>query len=131
LTSTKLFYGTLTVAPPGEALLDGASFVEAAQTAPRYRLFSLDGFPVLVEDAAQGRSLGVQIWEVADDLWQRIVESEPPEMTAAQIELEDGRLVQTLVGPLAWLEDAGAVEVSEYGSWKAYREAESSPPASA
>jgi gamma-glutamylcyclotransferase (GGCT)/AIG2-like uncharacterized protein YtfP len=131
VTATRLFYGTLTVAPPGEALLDGASFVEAAQTASRYRLFSLDGFPVLVEDAAQGRSLAVQIWEVTDELWQRIVESEPPEMTPAAVELDDGRRVETLVGPLPWLEATGAVEVSGYGSWKTYREAESSPPAPA
>jgi allophanate hydrolase len=127
----RLFYGTLTVASPGEALLEGASFVEAARTAPRYRLFSLGGFPVLVEDAGRGRSLDVQVWEVADELWQRIVESEPSELTATAVELEDGRLVETLAGPLEWLQAGGAVEVSDYGSWRAYREAESSPPAPA
>jgi hypothetical protein len=127
----RLFYGTLTVAPAGEARLEGASFVEAVRTAPRYRLFSLDGFPVLVEDAAGGRGLDAQVWEVSDELWQRIVESEPPEMTPAAIELEDGRRVDTLVGPLPWLEAGGAVEVIDYGSWKAYLEAGSSPPAPA
>jgi hypothetical protein len=127
----RLFYGTLTVAPPGETLLEGASFVEAVRTAPRYRLFSLDGFPVLVEDAERGRELETQIWEVGDGLWRRIVESEPPEMTLAAIELEDGRRVDTLVGPLGWLDAAGAVEVTDYGSWKAYLEAGSSPPAPA
>jgi hypothetical protein len=127
----RLFYGTLTVAPAGEALLEGASFVEAVRTAPRYRLFSLDGFPVLVEDAAGGRGLDAQVWEVSDELWQRIVASEPPEMTPAAIELEDGRRVETLVGPLPWLEAGGAVEVTDYESWKAYLEAGSSPPAPA
>lgn len=99
------------------------------RTAPRYRLFSLAGFPVLVEDAAEGRSLDAQVWEVTDELWARIVESEPSEMTPAAVELDDGRSVETLVGPLTWLESGGAVEVSGYGSWRAYREAESSPPA--
>lgn len=127
--SLRLFYGTLTVAPPGEALLEGAEFVEAVRIAPRYRLFSLDGFPVLVEDPAEGRSLDAQIWEVAEELWSRIVASEPPEMTAAAVELDDGRSVETLVGPLTWLESVGARDVSGYGSWRAYREAESSPPA--
>jgi hypothetical protein len=101
------------------------------RTAPRYRLFSLDGFPVLVEDAEHGRSLGAQVWEVADPRWSRIVESEPPEMTAASVELDDGRLIETLVGPLDWLEASGALDVTNFGSWKAYREAESSPPAPA
>jgi allophanate hydrolase len=129
--SLRLFYGTLTVAPPGEALLDGASFVEAVRTAPCYRLFSLHGFPVLVEDAEGGRSLDVQIWEVGDELWSRIVASEPPEMRAASVELDDGRRVDTLLGTFSFVEKSGGLEVSSYGSWKAYREADSSPPAPA
>ena len=120
----KLFYGMLTVAPPGEALLEGASFVEQARTAPRYRLFSLDGFPVLVEDAEGGRSLAVQVWEVPDELWAAILESEPPEMVAAAVELDDGRLVVTLLGTPDFVSGRGGVEVSEYGSWAAYRAAE-------
>jgi allophanate hydrolase len=118
----RLFYGTLTVAPPGEAMLEGAAFAEAATTAPRYRLFSLDGFPVLVEDADGGRAIGVQVWEVPDELWQTIVTSEPEEMTHAAIELEDGRHVETLVGSLEFVTAQGGVEVTHYGSWKAYRD---------
>jgi hypothetical protein len=52
-------------------------------------------------------------------------------MTPAAIELDDGRRVDTLVGPYQWLEAAGAVEVTDYGSWRAYLEAGSSPPAPA
>ena len=126
----KLFYGTLTVAPPGEALLEGASFVERARTAPRYRLFSLDGFPVLVEDAERGHALGVQVWEVPDDLWATILATEPPEMYGAAVELDDGRKVETLLGTPAFVATRRGVEVSEYGSWAAYRAAGTSSPAS-
>jgi gamma-glutamylcyclotransferase (GGCT)/AIG2-like uncharacterized protein YtfP len=119
----RLFYGTLTVAPPVDALLEGASFVERARTAARYRLFSLDGFPVLVEDAQDGRSLDVQVWEVPDERWERILESEPPEMRPAAVELEDGRAVDTLVGPREWVEARAGLDVSEHGSWAAYRAA--------
>jgi allophanate hydrolase len=117
----RLFYGTLTVAPPGEALLEGASFVEAAATAPRYRLFDLDGFPVLVEDAAEGQTIDVQIWEVPDELWQAILASEPEEMTHTAVELGDGRRVETLCGSLPFVAAQAGVEVTRYGSWKAYR----------
>ena len=119
----KLFYGTLTVAPPGDVLLEGAAFVEQARTAPRYRLFSLDGFPVLVEDAEGGRSIDVQVWEVPDDLWVQILESEPPEMAHGTVELDDGRRVETLLGTHAFVEARGGADVSEHRSWKAYRAA--------
>jgi allophanate hydrolase-like protein len=120
----KLFYGTLTVAPPGEALLEGADFVEQARTAPTYRLFSLDGFPVLVEDRASGRAIDVQVWEVPDDLWQLILEQEPPEMVPGSVTLEDGRRVATMLGPRDWIEARAGLDVSAHGSWKAYLAAE-------
>lgn len=117
----RLFYGTLTFAPPGEALLEGAAFVEAARTAPSYRLSDLDGFPVLVEDAADGRALGVQLWDVPDELWARIAASEPPELSPGEVELEDGRRVETLLGTGTFVEARGGLDVSEHGSWSAYR----------
>jgi len=116
----RLFYGTLTVKPPGEALLEGAAFVEQTRTAPAYRLFSLDGFPVLVEDRASGRAIDVQVWEVPDGLWRRIVEQEPPEMVPGSVTLEDGRGIATMLGPREWVEARGGLDISDYGSWKAY-----------
>jgi allophanate hydrolase len=115
----RLFYGTLTVAPPGEALLEGARFVEAARTAPRYRLYSLGGFPVLVEEA-DGGALDVQIWEVPDERWEAIVAAEPPDMVAGEVELSDGRRVGTLLGTRAFVEREGGVDVTPHGSWTAY-----------
>jgi allophanate hydrolase len=121
----RLFYGTMTVAPPGEALLEGASFVEETTTAPRYRLFSLGGFPVLVEDHESGRAINVQVWEVPDDRWQRILEDEPPEMVPGDVALEDGRRVETMLGPREWVDARGGVDVSAHGGWRAYLAAES------
>jgi allophanate hydrolase len=115
----RLFYGMLTLAPPGEALLEGARFVEAARTAPRYRLFSLDGFPVLVE-AADGGALDVQVWEVPEERWAQIVAAEPPDMAPGEVELSDGRRVATLLGTRAFVERERGVDVTGHGSWKAY-----------
>jgi Gamma-glutamyl cyclotransferase, AIG2-like len=121
----RLFYGTMTVAPPGEALLERASFVEEARTAPRYRLFSLSGFPVLVEDHKSGCAIDVQVWDVPDDRWQRILEDEPPELVPGDVALEDGRRVKTMLGPREWVDARGGVDVSAHGSWRAYLAAES------
>jgi allophanate hydrolase len=121
----RLFYGTLTVAPPGEALVAGARFVEQTSTASGYRLFSVGGFPVLVEDPESGFAIDVQVWEVPDDRWERILEREPPEMVSGDVALEDGRRVGTMLGPRKWVEARGGVDVSAHGSWKAYLAAES------
>lgn len=120
----KLFYGTLTVAPPGEALLEGANFVEGTRTAQGYRLFSLGGFPVLVEDHESLCAIDVQVWEVPDDRWKRILEQEPSEMVPGSVALKDGRHVGTMLGPLEWVEARGGLDVSAYGSWRAYLAAE-------
>jgi allophanate hydrolase len=115
----RLFYGTLTVsassAKPGER----GTHVENARTAPRYRLYSLDGFPVLV-DTGDGAEIDVQIWDVPECHWQTIVDSEPPEMSAAAVELDDGREVDTLVGTRSWVESRGAVDVTAHRSWAEY-----------
>jgi allophanate hydrolase len=124
----RLSYGTMTMAPPGEALLEGASFLEQTTTARRYRLFSLGDFPVLVEDHESGYAIGVQVWEVPDDSWQRILEDEPPEMVPGDVALEDGRRVETMLGPREWVDAGGGVDVSAHGSWRAYLAAGSSPP---
>jgi allophanate hydrolase len=122
--SRRLFYGTLTVEPPGEALLEGASFVEQTSTAPGYRLFNLGGFPVLVEDQESGFAIDVQVWEVPDDRWKEILEHEPPEMVLGSVALADGRRVETMLGPRDWVDARGGLDVSDHGSWKAYLAAE-------
>ena len=120
----KLFYGTMTVARSGEALLEGASFVEQTKTAPSYRLFSLGGFPVLVEDHEFGCAIDVQVWEVPDDRWERILEQEPSEMVPGSVALADGRRVGTMLGLREWVGARGGLDVSAHGSWKAHLAAE-------
>ena len=110
----------MTVAPPGEALLEGANFVEQMSTAPSYRLFSLGGFPVLVEDQESGCEIDVQVWEVPDDRWEEILEQEPPEMVPGKVALADGRRVETMLGPREWVDARGGLDVSAHRSWRAY-----------
>ena len=122
--SLKLAYGLMTIAREGESPIQGATYVEDTITAPRYRLFDLDGFPVLVEDPAGGRAIAVQVWDIPDDAWQQIVDSEPSEMKYRPVELEDGRTVATMLGTLEFVSARHGVDVSEYGSWAEFLAAE-------
>ena len=117
----KLFYGTLTLVPHEAPELEGATFVEAVRTAPKYRLFSLDEFPALLEHE-RGVSIDGELWEVPDGRWQALLLDEPPGYYVAQIELDDGRLIDGMAPPAEAVAARG-VDVSRFGSWKAYKAA--------
>jgi hypothetical protein len=38
------------------------------------------------------------------------------------VELDDGRGIETLLGTIPFVEELGGVEVTSYGSWRAYRQ---------
>ena len=45
-------------------------------------------------------------------------------MVPGGVALEDGRRVETMLGPRDWVDARGGLDVSAHGSWKAYLEAE-------
>lgn len=108
----------------GDQAALGLTFVEEAWTAPKYRLYSVDGtHAALVEDEADGVSVRGEIVDVDDGRWEEILASEPRGITQAPVELTDGRLVSGAVGDLAQL--AGrAWDITAFGDFAAYVEAE-------
>ena len=108
----------------GDQAALGLTFVEEAWTAPKYRLYSVDGtHAALVEDEAAGVSVRGEIVDVDDGRWGEILASEPPGITQAPVELADGRVVSGAVGDLAQL--AGRTEdISAFGDFAAYVEAQ-------
>jgi hypothetical protein len=101
----------------------GLTFLEAARTAPRYRLYSIDdAYAVLVEDPQSGAAIAGELVEVADDRLAELVAAEPPGVVQAPVELDDGRLVSAACGEPGAL--AGQVkEITAYGGFAAYRQA--------
>ena len=116
------FYGTFTGSQPGHGNLAGARFVERTRTAPRYRLFFVDGrWPALVP-AAGGVPIECELYECSEELLERLGLVEPPGWSRGPLELKDGRTVEAFVGD-AKLARRG-VDVSEHGSWAAFLSSE-------
>ncbi len=61
----RLFvYGTLKRGGCNHRHLHGQRFIAEASTQARYRLFDLGGYPGMVLDETEGRSIEGEIWEV-------------------------------------------------------------------
>lgn len=113
------FYGTFTSTQAGHGNLAGARFVERTRTAPRYRLFFVDGlWPALVAAAEGGTAIECELYECSEELLERLARVEPPGWNRAPLELEAGRWVEAFVGDAELA--ARGVDVSEHGSWAAF-----------
>jgi gamma-glutamylcyclotransferase (GGCT)/AIG2-like uncharacterized protein YtfP len=100
--------------------LKGGTFVAEVQTAPRYRLYSLDDrYPGLLRDEERGVTIRSELYELSDELWAKVVAGEPPGLYCGEIELADGRVVPGILGEASYVARYGA-DISEYGGWAAY-----------
>jgi gamma-glutamylcyclotransferase (GGCT)/AIG2-like uncharacterized protein YtfP len=111
-------YGTFMRGQPGHENLAGASFVEAVRTAPRYRLYYVDGrWPALIA-AERGVEIACELYELSEGHLARLAEIEPPEWRRAPLELADGRRAEAFLGDPVLR--ARGVDISPHGSWAAF-----------
>ncbi|MGF6970871.1 allophanate hydrolase [Paraburkholderia sp. WC7.3g] len=111
-----------------QLLQAGARFVEATMTAPRYRLYALAGTlppkPGLVRrtgDVAGGEAIAIELWEVPLRTFGAFVAAVPAPLAIGTLETIDGRSVKGFVcEPSAIAHDAGALDITAYGGWRAY-----------
>jgi gamma-glutamylcyclotransferase (GGCT)/AIG2-like uncharacterized protein YtfP len=100
--------------------LRGATFLEAVQTAPCYRLYSIgDRYPAMLRDERAGVALDAELYLVPDDVWARVDNIEPPGLYRGPVELSDGRMLEGMLGEPRFVHKNG-VEISDYRSWANY-----------
>ena len=97
----------------------GAVFVSEAQTAPVYRLWSIqDAYPGMLRASSGGAAIWLELWEVTAAGLVEILSREPPGLSMGWVALADGRQV------LGVLAEAMAVEtqreITTFGGWRAY-----------
>ena len=112
------FYGTFMRDQPGHGNLAGILFIAQARTAPRYRLYHVDGrWPALVP-SEDGVEIACELYEASEELLAELAAIEPSGWTRAPVELVDGRVVEAFVADPA-LTDRG-FDISAHGSWAGY-----------
>lgn len=112
--------GTLMRGLALHANLEGAEFLGAFRTAPRYRLYSIgDRHPGMFEVPEAGVSVAGELYRMPDDVWRRVEAGEPPNLYCGKVTLEDGRQVYGILYPRD-LAEGGHRDISDYGDWRAY-----------
>lgn len=100
--------------------LKGATFLGEVQTAPRYRLYSIgDRYPAMLRDEERGVALQAELYLVPDDLRARILAAEPPGLYCGMVELDDGRVLDGILGEASFVAHHGQ-DISAYGGWANY-----------
>jgi allophanate hydrolase len=99
-----------------------AVFVRAARTAAKYRFYALPGGPPkrpgLIQVAAQGAAIDVEIWAVPQEHFGSFVAGIPAPLGIGKVELEDGSAHSGFVCEPVALEEAE--EITQLGSWREY-----------
>jgi len=100
--------------------LDGAEFLEACQTAPRYRVYSIgDVHPGMFAVESDGVSVSGELYRIPDPVLRAGEPGEPPNLYRGPVELADGRVVDGILYPRALAEDTHT-DISTFGGWREY-----------
>jgi allophanate hydrolase len=115
------FYGTVMTGGADHGLLDGAVRIAATTTAPAYRLLTNAGrYPLLLRDEAAGGAIRCEVWDVPDEVYERIHRSEPPGLVPGTVELADGSRVEAFIADDAFVARTELLDVTAYGGFLAY-----------
>jgi allophanate hydrolase len=106
----------------GELKMLGGRLLEAAQTAPDYRLYALQTAPpkpgMLRVETGTGSSIELEIWALPAAAFGSFVAAIPPPLSIGTIRLADGRGVKGFIVEAA--DVAGARDISATGGWRAF-----------
>ncbi len=106
----------------GELKTLGGRLLEAAQTAPDYKLYALDTTPpkpgMLRVETGAGSSIELEIWALPAAAFGKFVAAIPPPLSIGTVRLADGRGVKGFIVEAA--DVAGAREISAFGGWRAF-----------
>lgn len=96
-----------------------AQFIKETQTAPIYRLWSIDDrYPAMQRVSEGGQAIAVEVWAVPPAGVCMILQQEPPGLCIGKVTLADGEVVLGVLGEAVACQDR--LEITQWGGWRAY-----------
>jgi allophanate hydrolase len=106
----------------GELKALGGRLLEAAITAPDYRLYALPTTPpkpgMLRVEKGTGSSIELELWALSAAAFGKFVAAIPPPLSIGTVRLADGRGVKGFIVEPADVD--GARDISAFGGWRAF-----------
>src|SRR5229473_396280 len=100
----------------------GGRLLEAATTAPDYRLYALPTMPpkpgMLRVEKGAGSSIELELWALSAAAFGKFVAAIPPPLSIGTVRLADGRGVKGFIVEPADVD--GARDISAFGGWRAF-----------
>jgi allophanate hydrolase len=100
----------------------GGRLLEAAATAPDYRLYALATTPpkpgMLRVEKGAGSSIELELWALSAAAFGKFVAAIPPPLSIGTVRLADGRGVKGFIVEPADID--GARDISAFGGWRAF-----------
>ena len=114
----------------GELRALGGRLLEAAKTAPDYRLYALsDTTPpkpgLLRVDRGKGVAIEIEVWALPVEAFGRFADAVPAPLSIGTIKLSDGRSVKGFLVEAA--ATAGMRDISSFGGWRTFLAREKVP----
>lgn len=101
-----------------------AQFIKETQTAPIYRLWSIDDrYPAMQRVSEGGQAIAVEVWAVPPAGVCMILQQEPPGLCIGKVTLADGEVVLGVLGEAVACQDR--LEITQWGGWRAYIDSKS------
>jgi allophanate hydrolase len=106
----------------GELTALGGRLLEAAKTAPDYKLYALDTIPakpgMLRVEAGTGSSIELELWALPTAAFGKFVAAIPPPLSIGTVRLADGRGTKGFI--VEPVDIDGARDISSFGGWRAF-----------
>lgn len=112
--------GTLMRGLALHANLEGAEFMGEFNTAPQYRLYTInDVHPGMFEVEEGGVSIAGEMYRMSDEIWNKVEAGEPPNLYCGPVLLDNGETVNGILFPRKIAENHYR-DISEFGDWRKY-----------
>jgi allophanate hydrolase len=106
----------------GELMALGGRLLEAAATAPDYKLYALDTIPpkpgMLRVAAGTGSSIELELWALSAAAFGKFIAAIPPPLSIGTVRLADGSGVKGFIVEPAAV--GAARDISAFGGWRAF-----------
>ncbi|TVQ62810.1 MAG: gamma-glutamylcyclotransferase [Spirulina sp. DLM2.Bin59] len=107
---------------PDHGTIADTEFLQAIKTQPLYRLHSVnDQHPGVYAVETGGIALAGELYAMTPAQYDHLLANEPPNLYPGPVRLEDGSEAIAMLYPQALIEEQQFPDVSELGSWAAYK----------